>query len=94
MSANREAFKCSVGLVTKDSHIQGCLLEGSWDLVTRVVNQITFVTRLITPVRALTTLLAKSPDPPSRIATFGVLTVPYKQPTFVGFLIMTSCISP
>ena len=38
------------------------LLKGSWDLVTRVIVRVTI---LITPIKALITLLTKSQDPPS-----------------------------
>ena len=38
------------------------LLEGSWDLVSGVINKVTI---LITPIKVLITLLTKSHDPPS-----------------------------
>ena len=42
--------------------------RGSWDLVTRAMNQVAMVTIkiLMTPVR-VTTSLTKSPEPPSRV---------------------------
>ena len=38
------------------------VLKGSWDLVTTVIIRVTI---LITPIKALITLLTKSHDPPS-----------------------------
>ena len=42
------------------------ILRGSWDLVTRVIIKVTIlIIILITPLRALITVLTMSHDPPS-----------------------------
>ena len=38
----------------------------SWDLVIRVMNKVTIEIKIITPIKVLITVLAKSLDPPSR----------------------------
>ena len=47
----------------RDPWLQGKLLKGSWDLVTRVIFRVTI---LITPIKVLIALFTKSHDPPSR----------------------------
>ena len=40
------------------------ILKGSWDLVTRVIIKVTIlIEKLITPIKALITILTKSHDP-------------------------------
>ena len=55
------------------------LLGGSWDLVNKVINKVTI---LITPVKALITLLTKSHDPLSSMTPHRGIGVQgrYKQP--------------
>ena len=55
------------------AHSPSSPLEGSWDLVSRVITK---VTTLITPIRALITLLTKSHDPPSRLFAEAVQSLP------------------
>ena len=52
-------YQIPTGLILE---LTGPLLKGSWNLVTTVIIR---VTRLITPIKVLITLLTKSHDPPS-----------------------------
>ena len=61
------------------------LLGGSWDLVNKVINKVTI---LITPVKALITLLTKSHDPLSRLLNRlleGIYRVPSRDLKGLGF---------
>ena len=81
MTAFRK-IRCLLGYcvhhVARFRHLEKCsglwgsgVLEGSWDLVTRVIIRVTI---LITPIKVLITLLTKSDDPPSMgVYNFGVL---------------------